>query len=178
MGYPTVSDFDREFIRRTLENLNCQVTNKFTHLMNSLLGLIILPRQWNIQGRREPEFLNRNILEFEELRFLNEPTFFQDDNHNEIETKKFDFKHKKIEDTKLVELLDKMRHTIAHQSIRPTRDGENWRGVIFRSYQTDQRVSKWGEDYNLQLYLTMSEISEFTRFIATKYLEEFNTNLR
>jgi hypothetical protein len=62
MDYPSVNDFDKNFIKRTIENLDGKVKNTFTHLLNSLLGLIILPRQWNLQGRRKIEYFNSTYI--------------------------------------------------------------------------------------------------------------------
>lgn len=172
MGYPSVDNFDKVFVARTLENLNQQVPNTFTHLLNSLLGLIILPRQWNIQGKRELEFLDKPINVFEELNFLNEETYYSDDKKDNIKIKKLECRH--IEKNKLTVkiLLNRLRSSVAHQAIRPTKDGDNWCGVIFRNYSTENRTAEWGNNYDLQMYLTESELKLFAEFISKNYLAE------
>ena len=43
MGYPTIDKFDIKFIERTKQNVSeFDKTNKFTHLINSLVGLIFV----------------------------------------------------------------------------------------------------------------------------------------
>ncbi len=172
MGYPSINDFDKNIINRTIENLDGTVKNTFTHLLNSLLGLIVLPRQWNLQGRRKIEYLDRPLSEFSELRFLNDNASYMDDDGNDVEIKVLELKPDVRTTITLKKIIDKLRHAVAHQAIRPTKDGTNWEGVIFRNYTNDNATSAWNNDYDFQLYLTQSKLEMFARFISTKYLEE------
>jgi hypothetical protein len=156
MGYPTISQFDKNFIARTIENLNGDVKNTYTHLVNSLLGLVILPRQWNVLGKRTPEFFNYKVIDCIDLLFLSEVTTFSDEKSVSHEISK----------------LEKLRHSIAHQSIRPTQEEDKWRGIIFRSYPNDLIAAQWGDNYSLQLYLTESELRKLVLFIAERYCTE------
>lgn len=70
MGYPTIQNFDIVFVKRTLENTeNYNGEYTFTMLVNSLLGLIILPNEYNIKGLRNYkfDFLNQSVTTFTEL---------------------------------------------------------------------------------------------------------------
>jgi hypothetical protein len=175
MGYPTINDFDRNIITRTIENLDGTVQNTFTHLLNSLLGLIVLPRQWNSQGRRKIEYLNKPLSDFREVIFFNDNTHYTDDDGNEVEIKVLELKPDESTTITLKKIIDKLRHSIAHQAIRPTKEGDTWKGVIFRNYTNDNSTSSWNDDYNFQLYLTQTELEIFAKFIATKYLEDINS---
>lgn len=172
MGYPTISQFDKQFISRTIANLNAKVENTFTHLVNSLLGLIILPRQWNIQGKRTPEFFNNKIIEFTELNFLKEVTTFTDEKYANHEISKLSFRGKEYNEITLKEIIDKLRHSIAHQSIRPTQEDKDWKGIIFRSYPNDSIAAEWKDNYSMQLYLTQSELKTLVLLVAQRYIAE------
>lgn len=178
MGYPSINEFDKNFIKRTLKNLECQVENTFTHLLNSLLGLIILPRQWNLQGRREATFFNKRISEFSELTYLEEITHYTNEEGNVVEINVLEMKPVNASNITLKNIIDKMCHSIAHQAIRPTNNGEKWEGVIFRNYGNDTSTSLWNDEYDFQLYLTQRQLDQFVKFISAKYLETFmgNTN--
>lgn len=53
MGYPTIDKFDIKFIERTKQNVKeFDKPNKFTHLINSLVGLIFIPNEFHKKGRR------------------------------------------------------------------------------------------------------------------------------
>jgi hypothetical protein len=172
MGYPTISQFDKNFIARTIENLNGDVKNTYTHLVNSLLGLVILPRQWNVLGKRTPEFFNYKVIDCIDLLFLSEVTTFSDEKSVSHEISKLEFRGKEYEEITLKDVIDKLRHSIAHQSIRPTQEEDKWRGIIFRSYPNDLIAAQWGDNYSLQLYLTESELRKLVLFIAERYCTE------
>lgn len=172
MGNPTINNFDINIISRTIENLDVNVPNTFTHLLNSLLGLIVLPRQWNIQGRRDIEHFNKPLNEYNELNYFNDITYYDDDNQNNVQTKVLELKPDERTTITLKSVIDKLRHSIAHQSIRPTKEGDSWKGVIFRTYRNDTDTSLWNDNYNLQLYLTQDQLERFVKFVATTYLEE------
>jgi len=174
MGYPTVSQFDKQFIARTIENLDGEVKNTFTHLLNSLLGLVICPRQWNTLGRRIPVFFACKLIDFSELDFLKEATTFSDEYNKNHEIYKLSFRGKKYEEITLKDVIDKLRHSIAHQSIRPTKEENKWEGIIFRSYPADPIAALWEDNFSMQMYLTQSEIRTLVLFIAQRYLDELD----
>lgn len=169
MGYPTISEFDKVFIQRTKENLDSKVKNEYTHLMNCLLGLIVLPRQATVQGKRQPKFFNKKVLEIADFSFLKGKTKVSDEFNSNVEIKKLDFPHQPIEKLTIAILLERLRNSIAHQSIRPTCEGRKWIGVIFRNYSTELKASAWKNDYDLQVYLTMDELKTFAVIIADNY---------
>lgn len=172
MGYPTISQFDTNFIKRTKQNLECKVTNDFTHLMNSLLGLIVLPRQWNEQGKVSKDFFKLKVSEIKELGFLFASTTINDEFNENKKIEKLKFRHQNIFELTMETLLDRLRHSIAHQSIRPTSEGNDWCGIIFRNYSGEQRAAKWDDNYDLQMYVTMKELRLFVEFITDRYLAE------
>jgi hypothetical protein len=172
MGYPTVSDFDKQFVQRTLDNLNVEVPNTYTHLLNCLLGLILLPRQWNEQGKRNTKFYKTKLVDEPDLLFLNSKAYISDEYSQEMEVQKLDHKHMSFENIRIKELINRIRHAIAHQSLRPTSSGDEWAGIIMRSYSHDSKVAKWGNSYEVQMYFTMDELKAFAVFIAKNYLDE------
>lgn len=174
MGYPTVVDFDKNIIKRTLENLDAKKVNSFTLLLNSLLGLIVLPRQWNLQGKRKIECFNKLLSEYTELSFFNTKTYFTDDDGQNIETMVLEFKDVNKTTITLKMIIDKLRHSIAHQALRPTKEEEKWKGVVFRNYKKDTATAKWNDEYDFQLYLTQDELEKFAKLIAEIYLTELD----
>ena len=73
----------------------------------------------------------------------------------------------------LGQFIANLRHSIAHQSLRPTRDGDTWKGVFFRCYQSNQeeQAGEWANIHHFQIYLDKDEISEMSISIARLYLE-------
>jgi hypothetical protein len=54
MGYPTIDKFDIKFIERTKQNVkDYDKQNKFTHLINSLVGLIFIPNEFNKKRQKD-----------------------------------------------------------------------------------------------------------------------------
>jgi hypothetical protein len=174
MGYPSINDFDINIITRTIANLDGNIKNTFTHLLNSLLGLIVLPRQWNLQGRRRIDYFNKPLTEYNELNYFNNITHYSDEDGNDVDTKVLELIPDERTTITLKKVIDKLRHSIAHQAIRPTKEGGDWKGVIFRNYTNDNATASWNDDFDFQLYLTQDELEQFAKFIATKYLEEIN----
>jgi len=169
MGYPTVSNFDNVFIQRTLDNLDGEIKNSYTHLINSLLGLVILPRQWICQKKRKVDSFDKKLAEFDDLNFLKEISTFVDENNKEQSVSKLTG-NKAFEEMKVIELTNRIRNSLAHLNIRPTKESDSWAGVIFRNYSSDKEAGTWSDNYNFQLYLTMSEIKLFSVFISNLYL--------
>ena len=176
MGYPTIQNFDIVFVKRTLENIeNYNGEYTFTMLVNSLLGLIILPNEYNIKGLRNYkfDFLNQSVTTFTELLPIikNDIHKFSDDSGKEIMIDKFLWlsaakNKKKNKDIKLSEFLRRLRNGIAHFGIIPTKDNDVWKGIIIRNY-----TSRNKQFYcNFQLYLEESELRILSNFIANKYI--------
>ena len=137
--------------------------------MNCLLGLIVLPRQWTIQGKEKPEIFNQKAVEV--FPFLKGNDYISDENNPESEIKKLQTSHQAIEDITIETLVDRLRNSIAHQSLRPTwSDGRDWAGVVFRHYTKDKHIASWNNNYDLQVYFTMDELKEFATTIADGYL--------
>jgi hypothetical protein len=70
MGYPTIDKFDIRFIERTKDNLSTfQRPNAFTHLINSLVGLIFIPIEFHKKGKKKYKvnFLNNPISHYKTL---------------------------------------------------------------------------------------------------------------
>lgn len=172
MGYPTISQFDVNFIQRTQENLKCEVTNRYTHLMNSLLGLIVLPRQYFEQGKTNKAFYKLKILEIPELSFLKGYTTYNDEFGMNINIKKLEDKHRQVEELTVGALMARLRNCIAHQSIRPTSEHNEWKGMIFRNYSSERRSAAWQDNYDLQVYVTMEELKRLCDYLTDNYLKE------
>ena len=181
MGYPTVANFDKIIIERTKENLdNSSYANDFTQLLNSLFGLIILPNQMQIQGKRDFAFFDTKISDYDKLEFLLKDTEYtildekKGGKFEEIKIRKLIHKHTHLNNIKISEFIERMRNAVAHNGIRPTKDGNNWGGIIIRSYNKDKHIFKWGDNYDFQLFLTQSELKEICNFLTNKYLDEIN----
>ncbi len=179
MGYPTVANFDKNIIFRTRENLvNSSVKNDLTHLLNCLFGLIIVPNQMIVQGRRHLAFFERKISDYQFLDFLRtEDTFVDEDKDGkfvEFKASKLIHKHINYNDIKIAEFLDRIRNGIAHNGIRPTKEETSWRGVIIRSYSRDRQVPAWSDNYDFQLFLTQDELKQLCLFLTAEYLKELN----
>lgn len=172
MAFPTIGSFDVNFIERTINNLDANVEFEFSHLLNSLVGMIILPRQMIIQGRRIVEIFNQTLDTFEFLEGLNEQVCIIDDVGHENVIDKF-ISNQHFGETSLQRFISNLRHSIAHQSLRPTRDGDLWNGVIFRCYpnRQDEQVGLWANNYYFQVYFTYNELRNITRSIARMYLD-------
>lgn len=182
MGYPTVAYFDKNIVKRTKENLeNSSIKNDFTHLLNSLFGLIIIPNQMKIQGRRSLRLFDEKLSNYKELDFFKgEQTFLDEQNDGrfiEITASKFTHKSLKYEDLKFSDFINHLRNAIAHNGIRPIKDpgNGNWYGIILRNYKKDKDISKWNDKYYLQLLLSQAELKSLCDFLTNKYLEEFKS---
>jgi hypothetical protein len=176
MGYPTIGQFDVNIISRTIQNLDAKVQNTYTHLVNSLMGLVILPRQWNLQRRRTITSFESRILESENLNFLNNKDIFTNEDNLNEEIPILELRGKNIQEITFKDIIDNLRHSVAHQSIRPTQENNSWHGIIFRSYRNDEQATHWGNDYRMQLYLTEEQLRILVTEIADKYLAEVDNN--
>ncbi len=178
MGYPKIAKFDKEFASRTLANVeNFEHTNSFTHLINSLIGLIIIPRQFNLTKARKykVDFLKINIADCPEIcaLFDGEEELI-DEAGTKYKQPKFFFKDKNgartINDTNVGELVSLFRHGIAHSNITPVSDdsGVHWKGIIVKNYK-NQSDEKNG-DYNFQTFLDQDGLRHFATYIAKQYV--------
>ena len=176
MSYPKLAEFDQIFIRNTLSNLARDHEFEFTQLVNSLLGLIVLPRQCLIKNIRCVESFGLLLCSFPELEFLSGTCSYRDEGDNLIEEQKFILadEPQPLSRMTLRMLTDNLRHSIAHQSIRPTKDGLDWEGILFRNYPkkvNEADAGAWKSGWIFQVYLTKEEIRELCNLITGKYLE-------
>lgn len=179
MGYPTVKNFDISYIKRTLENLNkFDGENNFTMLFNSLLGLLILPNEYNIKKARTYsfDFFKQKITSYSVLKdifLIKDITLVNEDNEEYKQRKFFWLSNSNMElqpkNIKLGELIRRIRNGVAHFGIIPTKEGDIWKGVIIRNYPDDD-----SEHFNLEIYFEESELKAFAELIANKYLETIN----
>lgn len=178
MGYPTIDKFDFRFIERTIDNVRASKSpNTFTHLINSLIGLIFIPTEFNKKRRRtySIDFLNKSVSDYEllteiftgEVNLRNErgqlfkqTKFFRRDGLGEKAT---------LKNTTVGELVKLFRNGIAHQNIIPVGEGDRWRGIIVRNFQNERKERR--QDFNFETYLTHGELEQFALFIAEEYLK-------
>jgi hypothetical protein len=181
MGYPTIDKFDIKFIERTKENLSeFKPSYNFTHLINSLVGLIIIPNEFNKKGKRtfKFDFLNKPISDYKTLSriFTGEVTLINEQG-NKFQQRKFFTKDKNenpktIEETTIGELVRLFRNGIAHSNITPVADGLNWKGIIVKNFKSAAKEKV--DDYNFEAYLSQNELLQFATFIASEYLKNIN----
>ena len=177
MGYPTIDKFDIKFIERTKANVKTfKSPNKFTHLINSLLGLIFIPNEFNKKGKRKYkiDFLNKPISDYKELtEIFTGHVDLMDEQHISFIQQKFFFRNNQnleqtLETTLVGDLLRLFRNGIAHQNIIPVADGDYWRGIIVRNYK-NQKDEKIG-NFNFETFLNQKELRLFATFIADEYI--------
>jgi hypothetical protein len=181
MGYPTIDKFDIKFIERTKENLKePDLPNSFTHLINSLIGLVFIPNEFHRKGKRTyiVDFLNRPISEYEKLSkiFSGEVTL-SDEFGEPFQQLKFFRKNsnnnrKTIEETTVGNLVRLFRNGIAHSNITPVAEGEHWRGIIVKNFENQEKEDT--NDFNFEVYLNQRELNIFATFIAEEYLNNAN----
>lgn len=185
MGYPTIDRFDVKFIERTLTNIKAANSpNKFTHLLNSLIGLIFIPHEFNRDNKRKysMEFLNKKISQFPTLAkmFTGEADLKNEQGVHFRQTKFFlkntSGKRQSTDTTAIGELVRLFRNGIAHQNIIPVAEGNYWKGVIVRNYQNPRKESEG--DFNFETFLNQRELREFSTFVAIEYLRAARSNGR
>ena len=177
MGYPTIEKFDVRFIERTKENVaNFTGNNKFTHLLNSLIGLIFIPHEFYKKGRFfKVDFLDKFISDYVVLgKIFSGNVKIENDRGQNITQNKFYYKDNKgqeqsIETTKLRDLVRLFRNSIAHQNITPVAEGKNWIGIIVRNYKNKTDMANG--IFNFEVYLNQKEVLSFATLISTEYLE-------
>ena len=181
MGYPKIADFDKTIIKRTKENLkNAAIKYDFTQLLNSLLGLIVVLHQMKVQGKRKMAFFEKKISDYKKLDFLKDKDTFNDEQKNqsfkEITTEKLIRQYIKYDKIKIEDLIECMRNGIVHYGIRPTKDGDDWEGIVIRNYTKDNQIPKWSDNYKFQIYLTQSELKELCILLTDEYLKELSSS--
>jgi hypothetical protein len=178
MGYPTIDKFDIRFIERTLTNVKMfRYQNRFTHLINSLLGLIFIPHEFAKKGKRQSslKFLNSKVSDCKDLvsifsgsvkisneagDLVDQPRYRHWDNKgNPVE----------IQDVTVGNLIRLFRNGIAHQHIVPVAEHNYWIGIIVRNFQSEPK-EKLGH-YNFEVFLNQRDLRIFATFIGSKYIE-------
>lgn len=181
MGYPTIDKFDIKFIERTKQNVSeFDKTNKFTHLINSLVGLIFIPNEFNKKGRRtyKIDFLNKPISDYKTLSeiFSGQVTLNNEQGENFNQRKFFrkdkDGNSKSIQEVNVGELVRLFRNGIAHSNIIPVAEGNYWKGIIVKNFETPKKEKQ--NDFNFEAYLNQKELRVFSTFIADEYLKNIN----
>lgn len=181
MGYPTIDKFDIKFIERTKQNVEeSDNPNSFTHLINSMLGLIFIPNEFNKKGKRTYiiDFLNKQMSEYKILSdiFSGEVTLTDEKGENFTQRKFFRKKKngnpKTIQETSVGELVRLFRNGIAHSNITPVAEGSYWKGIIVKNFDTPKKEKQ--NDFNFEVYLNQKELRFFSTFIADEYLNNIN----
>jgi hypothetical protein len=160
MGIP-LGQYDKEIIRRTKELIESyEGEYKITLFMNSLLSLIVLPKEYSKE--RNMKFLKELITEVDVIR-------------NIISKNGFIFKEGVTNEKgkpsvpnprNLDNLLRKIRNGISHQHITPVSSALNkWTGVIFKDYDSNHTQG-------LHIEFTIAELKIFALYIANSYLAE------
>ena len=178
MGYPTIDKFDIKFIQRTKENVKTfQGDNKFTHLLNSLVGLIFVPHEFNNKGKRtlKVNFLDKTISDYtilskifsgeidltnEQGQVFKQRKFFARDNAGQQLT---------IQTCTIGNLVRLFRNAIAHQNITPVAEGNYWKGIIVKNY-INQKDYK-NDNFNFEAFLNQKEVRLFATLIADEYIK-------
>jgi hypothetical protein len=191
MGYPKIKIFDRRLIERTIQNLDNYKGNfEFTHLINSLLTLIVLPHEYNKRGylHINTSFLKEKVFRIKGISgFFIEREELTDENGSTYQQKRLTLKSNKFKiknEKKLLldELLRKLRNGITHHNIRPVRDNyiesqsENsyWKGVIIRNYPNDKDALGWNDKFTIEVYFSYEGLKTFSKFVANKYLKNID----
>lgn len=157
MGYPNLEKFDVELLERTYRNLSSNsIENRFTQLINSMLGMIILPVEYNADKDLKPysvKLMNIKLIKDMINQKLNITIGNQDFEYQKLYWPNIDY-----EKISLFEFILKMRHAVAHQNIKPFKEGSEWVGVVFRCYPRGSHCKKWDSGFTFQVCLTQEEI--------------------
>jgi hypothetical protein len=147
MSRPTIENFDISFIKRTSRNLKkYRGKYEFTMLINSLLGLLVVPNEQADRKGFEIGFLKNKLTNYPKLEAIfTKPTEKLDRDGVEMEQEKFLWLSgtnvpRPIGEISLGEFLTRMRHGIAHFGIVPVAAPERkkeWCGIILRNCRED-----------------------------------------
>lgn len=182
MGLPSITNFDISFIERTKSNLeDYKGEFDFTMLLNSLFGLIVVPKESREDRQFTFDFLSKKLNEFKVLDDI-----FREQSHRVIKDGKgvefpkffwlsdkdikFEFK-----DVTVDALLSRMRHGVAHFGFTPIACPERqseWCGVIVENWRENKQGDGTSrKTLNFQMCLLQSEIRVLADFISQKYLD-------
>lgn len=174
MSFPSTSHFDISFIERTRANLEKYKGDyDFTMLINSLLGLLIIPNECIIKGEKQfkYDFLNKNLTEFNALkRVFNSDKFdFIDGGVVKQEQRFYWISNnsgceRAAKEVKLGEFIRRMRNGFAHFGYTPLKTEGSWSGIIISNKPKNKEV-------NFRVYLQQSELAETVKLIADLYVK-------
>lgn len=176
MGYPTIDKFDIKFIQRTKENVaEFNGDNKFTHLLNSLVGLIFVPHEFNNKGKTfKVNFLKKSIYEYQALtEIFSGVTQLTNEQGQQFQQRKFFYITKAgeqtIQTTTVGDLVRLFRNSIAHQNITPVAEGNYWKGIIVKNYKN--QTDRANDNFNFEAFLSQKEVLQFATLISDEYLK-------
>lgn len=177
MGYPTIDKFDIKFIQRTKENVaKFNGDNKFTHLLNSLIGLVFVPHEFNNKGRKfKDNFLNKPISDYPTLtKIFSGVILLTDEQGQQFQQRKYYYinnegQEQTIQTTTVGNLVRLFRNSIAHQNITPVAEGEYWKGIIVKNYKN--KADTIAGNFNFEAFLNQKEVRLFATFISDEYLK-------
>lgn len=178
MSLPSIANFDVSFIERTKTNLDDYAGKyEFTMLLNSLLGLVIVPKESKDKRKFTFDFLSKKLSEFSEFRSI----FEQKSHHVIKDNKEVDFpKLYWLSDTDneidfgditVDAFLSRLRHGVAHFGFMPIAcpdKKDDWCGIVIRNCRQDQKN-------NFEVCFMQDEIKALAEFIARKYTETVKT---
>ena len=157
--------FDLGFIARTLENLSADnaVPNEVTMLLNSLLGLVIIPAEY--REKRKITAFNKLIVDVPVIKELMKDSYFYPTRYD------YDNKQYKQKLTTVSNLLTSIRNSVAHQQIECIEEEGKWRYI--KLSDVNKRNAKNNLPH-LELSVTWSivQLREFCKFVCQTYLQE------
>lgn len=182
MGLPSITNFDISFIERTKSNLDeYRGKYEFTMLLNSLFGMIVVPKESKDKRMFTFDFLSMKLNEFSVFS-----TIFGAKSHRvikegrEVDFRKFYWlsdrgKTVDFKDVTVNAFLSRMRHGVAHFGFTPIACPDNrneWCGVIIKNWRDDKQGNGTKkENLNFEVCLMQSEIRVLADFISQKYLD-------
>lgn len=182
MALPSITNFDISFIKRTKSNLDdYRGEYEFTMLLNSLFGMIVVPKESKDKREFTFDFMSKTLGEFSVFctifrekshrvindgREVNFPKFFWlSDRGNTV-----DFK-----DITVDAFLSRMRHGVAHFGFTPIAcpdKKDEWCGIIVKNCREDkQGDGTKNENLNFEVCLMQSEVKSLAEFISRKYMQ-------